>query len=32
VRFLQRDVWPDYQGRPDDALEVEIFQHWLERA
>ena len=32
VRFLQRDVWPDYQGRADDALEVEIFQHWLERA
>jgi nitrile hydratase len=32
VRFLQRDVWPGYQGRADDALEVEIFQHWLERA
>jgi nitrile hydratase len=32
VRFLQRDVWPDYRGRQDDALEVEIFQHWLERA
>ncbi|MGH8675952.1 MAG: SH3-like domain-containing protein [Burkholderiales bacterium] len=32
VRFLQREVWPDYQGRADDALEVEIFQHWLEPA
>jgi nitrile hydratase subunit beta len=30
VRFRQRDVWPDYQGRPDDVLEVEIYQHWLE--
>ena len=32
VRFLQRDVWPGYSGPADDALEVEIFQHWLERA
>ena len=30
VRFLQKDVWPDYNGNPHDALEVEIFQHWLE--
>lgn len=32
VRFRQRDVWPDYQGAAEDAVEVEIFQHWLERA
>ena len=30
VRFLQRDVWPDYKGNREDVLEVEIFQHWLE--
>ncbi|MSQ50053.1 MAG: nitrile hydratase subunit beta [Betaproteobacteria bacterium] len=30
VRFLQKKVWPDYQGNPDDVIEVEIFQHWLE--
>jgi len=30
VRFLQREVWPAYQGNPEDVLEVEIFQHWLE--
>jgi hypothetical protein len=30
VRFRQQDVWPDYRGNPDDVLEVEIFQHWLE--
>jgi nitrile hydratase len=30
VRFLQHDVWPDYAGRPDDAVDVEIYQHWLE--
>ena len=32
VRFQQRDVWPDYAGRPDDVVEIEIYQHWLERA
>jgi len=30
VRFLQRELWPEYAGRDDDAVEVEIFQHWLE--
>jgi hypothetical protein len=32
VRFLQREVWPDYRGSRDDTVDVEIFQHWLERA
>lgn len=32
VRFLQREVWPDYRGGRDDTVDVEIFQHWLERA
>lgn len=30
VRFLQRDVWPDYGGHPEDTLDVEIFEHWLD--
>ena len=30
VRFLQRDIWPDYSGRRRDVVEVEIYQHWLE--
>ena len=30
VRFLQKDVWPDYRGNSKDLLEVEIFEHWLE--
>lgn len=30
VRFVQKDVWPDYAGLPSDVIEVEIFQHWLE--
>jgi len=32
VRFLQREVWPDYRGAPQDVVEVEIFQHWLEKS
>jgi nitrile hydratase len=32
VRFAQKDVWPDYRGSASDVLEIEIFQHWLEKA
>ncbi len=32
VRFLQRDIWPDYAGGQDDTVDVEIYQHWLEPA
>jgi nitrile hydratase len=32
VRFRQKDVWPDYRGSDADVLEIEIFQHWLEKA
>jgi nitrile hydratase subunit beta len=32
VRFRQADVWPDYTGNPEDKIEIEIYQHWLEPA
>ena len=32
VRFRQKDVWPDYQGPDSDVVEIEIYQHWLEKA
>jgi nitrile hydratase len=32
VRFRQKDVWPDYRGQDADVVEIEIFQHWLEKA
>ena len=32
VRFHQRELWPDYRGAPNDTIEVEIYQHWLEPA
>jgi nitrile hydratase subunit beta len=30
VRFLQRELWPDYAGDPADVLEADIYQHWLQ--
>ena len=30
VHFDQRELWPDYQGRVNDGVEVEIYEHWLE--
>jgi nitrile hydratase subunit beta len=30
VRFEQRTLWERYQGPPDDQLEVDIYEHWLE--
>jgi hypothetical protein len=32
VRFAQREVWPDYAGTSGDTLDVEIYEHWLEKA
>ena len=32
VRLRQRDLWPDRAEAPEDALEIEIFEHWLEPA
>ena len=31
VRFRQKDVWPGYRGNPADVIELELFQHWIER-
>jgi nitrile hydratase subunit beta len=32
VGFDQRDLWPDYRGRADDRLYVDVFEHWLQEA
>lgn len=32
VRFLQRDVWPDYRGARHDTVEIGLYEHWLEPA
>ena len=30
VRFLQKHVWPHYNGPQHDTIDMEIFEHWLE--
>ena len=30
VRFLQREIWPDYAGAAADTVDIEIYQHWLQ--
>jgi nitrile hydratase subunit beta len=29
VRFLQRELWPDYTGAQGDTVDIEIYEHWL---
>ncbi len=30
VRFRSIELWPAYDGGPNDVVEIEIYQHWLE--
>lgn len=32
VRFRQADIWPDYDGGTSDTVDVDIYDHWLEKA
>jgi hypothetical protein len=32
VNFRQGDLWNDYEGKEDDSLEIEIYEHWLDAA
>jgi len=32
VRFPCRELWQGYAGNAGDAVEIEIYQHWLEPA
>lgn len=29
VRFVQREVWPQYRGPGADTLDIDIYEHWL---
>jgi nitrile hydratase len=31
VRFTQKEVWPHYDGPDGDSLEMELYEHWLEK-
>jgi nitrile hydratase subunit beta len=30
VRFLQRELWPDYAGAHGDTVDIDLYEHWLE--
>jgi nitrile hydratase len=32
VRFAMNQLWPEHHRHPDDALCIEIYDHWLEPA
>ncbi len=32
VKFPQAEVWPKYQGGPQDAVLVDLYEHWLNPA
>ena len=29
VRFVQQDLWPEYEGSPADTIDVELYEPWL---
>jgi nitrile hydratase subunit beta len=29
VRFRQADVWPDYNGDPNDVIDLDLMDNWL---
>lgn len=29
VRFRQADIWPDYQGGPQDTVDIDLMDNWL---
>ena len=31
VSFRQVDLWPDYKGGAADSVELDIYEHWLEK-
>ncbi|RYJ44210.1 SH3-like domain-containing protein [Flavobacterium beibuense] len=30
VTIPQKELWPDYEGKDDDLLEIEVFEPWLD--
>jgi nitrile hydratase subunit beta len=31
VRFRQADLWPDYSGPDTDTVDIDLYDHWLEK-
>ena len=32
VRFRQTDLWPHYAGSETDTVDLDLYDHWLEKA
>jgi nitrile hydratase len=32
VRFTQAEIWPNYNGPVHDSVDIDIYEHWLEKA
>ena len=32
VRFRQTDLWPHYAGSHSDTVDLDLYDHWLEKA
>jgi hypothetical protein len=32
VRFMQNEIWPNYDGPANDSVDLEIQEHWLSPA
>ncbi len=32
VRFKQQQIWPSYTGNAQDSVDLDIYEHWLEKA
>jgi nitrile hydratase subunit beta len=32
VRFQQVEIWPNYNGPVHDTVDIDLYQHWLEKA
>ena len=30
IRFVQCEVWPDYDGGAGDTVDIDLYEHWLE--
>ncbi len=30
IAFRQGELWPDYEGSPDEQLYADVYEHWLE--
>lgn len=32
IRFRQTELWPEYEGPGTDTIDLDLYEHWLEKA